>query len=413
MANRGIRAACALASVLIAGSLSTAAPALGEPAGPNPTVVLPEPSGGADVGTTTLHLVDSKRADPWRPDQPRELMVTVTYPAADTTDHPLAHYVSTEAAPTATRGLAAALHLPIDVENLLGFHTNAHTGAPVVATADRGLPVVLFSPGAGVPRILGTGEAEDLASRGYVVVSIDHTYEALAVEFPGGRIAEGIPSPEDPAQAGQWVKAALEARVADTRFVLDELTALADGENPDAEQRTLPDGLGRALDLSHVGMFGHSLGGFTAAEAMARDTRIDAGVNLDGMVGIGDEVDLAATRGLDRPLLLMSSQQIADMEGVEPSWTEFWDDTRGWARELVLSGSGHYSFTDLETLVPPIAATVAPDMTGQYIGTIAPDRATLATREYVAAMFDRFLRHRAAPLLDGPNAEFPEVRYVR
>lgn len=413
MARRGVRVVCALASVLIAGSVYTTAAAFAVPAGAIPAVVLPVPSGAAEIGTTTLHLVDPNRADPWRPDQSRELMVTVTYPATAVENYPLAHYVSTEAAPTASRDLAAALHLPVEFENLLGIHTDAHTGAPVLATAEHSLPLVLYSPGAAVPRGLGTGEAEDLASRGYIVVSIDHTYEALAVEFPGGRIVEGIPSPDDPAQSAQWVRTALAARVADTRFVLDALTALADGQNPDAEQRALPEGLGRALDLSHVGMFGHSLGGFTAAEAMAHDARIDAGVNLDGMIGIGEDVGLDAPRGLDRPLLMMSSQQIANIEGVEPSWNDFWDNTRGWARQVELADSGHYSFTDLQTLVPPVATAVAPDITGQYIGTIRPERATLATREYVAAMFDRFLRDRAAPLLDGPSAEFPEVRYVR
>ena len=71
-------------------------------------------------------------------------------------------------------------------------------------------------------------------------------------------------------------------RIADTRFVLDELASLASGRNPDAEHRPLPSGLSTALDLAKVGMFGHSLGGATAAKAMAADARISAGINLDG-----------------------------------------------------------------------------------------------------------------------------------
>ncbi|MEV0677639.1 hypothetical protein AB0I60_14065 [Actinosynnema sp. NPDC050436] len=34
--------------------------------------------------------------------------------------------------------------------------------------------------------------------------------------------------------------------------------------------------------MSAVGVFGHSYGGFTAAETMYQDRRFDAGVNLDG-----------------------------------------------------------------------------------------------------------------------------------
>jgi len=402
----------ALASVLIASSVVAAADVSAEP-GWNPTVVLPAPSGPHDVGRTTLHLVDENRADPWLPEQRRELMVTVTYPASETDNFPLAQYVSTETAPAAARDVAAALNLPIDFQNLLGLHTNAHTGAPVVATPDRSLPIVLSSPGSLVPRIFGTGEAEDLASRGYVVVSIDHTHESQAVEFPGGRVVDGIAPPADPEQSKQWRRTALDARVADTSFVLDELAVLAGGSNPDAEQRILPSGLGRALDLSRVGIFGHSLGGFTAAEAMVQDDRIDAGVNLDGMIAIDDDLGAAAVQGLDRPMLLMSSQQVADTGASMPSWNAFWEKTNGWKRELDLAGAGHYSFTDLQSLVPPLARVVAPEMTAYYIGAIEPDRANRAVRAYVAAMFDRFLRNEASPLLDGPDGEFPGVRYIR
>jgi hypothetical protein len=37
---------------------------------------------------------------------------------------------------------------------------------------------------------------EDLTSRGYVVVTIDHTHDATEVEFPGGRV-ETVTLPPD------------------------------------------------------------------------------------------------------------------------------------------------------------------------------------------------------------------------
>lgn len=412
MSGRRIVAVGALSAVVIAGSVVVAAEGSAEPVGQQPAVVLPAPSGPHDVGTTTLHLEDAERADPWVPDRRRELMVTVTYPARAVQNLPLAHYVSNEAVPVVVGDVAAALNLPIESQNLIGLRTAAHAGAPVVDTPDRSLPVVLYSPGMLVPRLLGTGAAEDLASRGYVVVSIDHTYEAQAVEFPGGRVVVGIDQTDDPERSRQWRRTALDARVADTIFVLDELTELADGGNPDVERRPLPDGLGRALDPSRIGMFGHSLGGFTAAEAMVHDDRIDAGVNLDGMIGL-DELGAAAVEGLDRPLLLMSSEQVSAAGGSRPSWDAFWDSTRGWKRELELAGAAHYSFTDLSTLVPPAARAAVPELTEYFVGTIAPDRATRAVWAYVAAMFDRFLRGLPTQVLDAPAAEFPDVRFVR
>jgi pimeloyl-ACP methyl ester carboxylesterase len=43
-------------------------------------------------------------------------------------------------------------------------------------------------------------------------------------------------------------------------------------------------GLRASLDLNRIGIFGHSLGGAIAANAMANDRRFDAGLNLDGGV---------------------------------------------------------------------------------------------------------------------------------
>ena len=50
------------------------------------------------------------------------------------------------------------------------------------------LPLAVLSPGFTSPRSTLTALAEDLASHGYVVVGIDHTYESFATAFPDGRV---------------------------------------------------------------------------------------------------------------------------------------------------------------------------------------------------------------------------------
>ena len=102
-------------------------------------------------------------------------------------------------------------------------------------------PVVLYSPGPGGNRDSSTVLVEQLASRGYVVVTIDHTHDASQVEFPDGRVEVPAMPPLTPEVAARSV----EVRVADTRFVLDQLASL----NPDAEHRPLPAGLRGALRL--------------------------------------------------------------------------------------------------------------------------------------------------------------------
>ncbi|NEW53052.1 hypothetical protein GV792_23780 [Nocardia cyriacigeorgica] len=355
--------------------------------------VLPRPGGESPVGTTVLHLVDDKRPDPFEPDRPRELMVSVFYPAAQVDGHPRAHYISTELIPS--------LEQQFGVE-LPGLHTNSYTGAPV---AEGVHPVILYSPGAGVTRLLGTGLAEDLASRGYVVVTMDHTYEAPVVEFPGGRTAAWEPAGSfDTVIRQKYV----DARLPDVRFVLDSLERLARGTNPDAEQRKLPAGLDKALDMDRIGMVGHSSGGYVAVESMHLDRRLDAAVNLDGQIGVDAAFGKSVTEGVDRPVLVMTSEQAEEVGDAHPSLDEFWRNSTGWKRQLTMRDSAHYDYTDFPLIVPGLAR----DAAKTYIGPIAADRASILTRNYVAAMFDKFLRDRKDTLLDKKPTE-PEITTVR
>ncbi|MDX3585019.1 hypothetical protein OG920_43265 [Streptomyces europaeiscabiei] len=128
------------------------------------------------------------------------------------------------------------------------------------------------------------------------------------------------------------------------------------GRNPDAEGRRLPRGLGEALDLDRIGMYGHSAGGITAAETMRVDRRIDAGINMDGTLQhSGTEYLPVALEGLDRPFMLMGKASQTHL--IKPSWQSFWDRSTGWKRDLSLELGGHFSYTDTQTIVPALDDT--------------------------------------------------------
>ena len=210
-------------------------------------------------------------------------MVSIWYPAQDDNRYPRAPWMApkagalflTQLIPLPLTGPSAAPSAPrIALDGIRLPVTRARQGAPADLSGQR-YPIVLYSPGYQDDRALGTGLVSDLASRGYVVVTTDYTYEAAEVQFPGGRV-------EVARQTN--LPGAVKVRIADTRFVLDQLAVLNSGISPDAGHRPLPVGLGGALDLARIGMFGHSLGGATTAEAMAADRKILAGIDLDGTI---------------------------------------------------------------------------------------------------------------------------------
>ncbi|WP_344499358.1 hydrolase [Dactylosporangium maewongense] len=350
-------------------------------------LVLPAPTGRHRIGTVALHLVDRSRPDPWVPaERVRELMVQLWYPAHDARRLPLAPWVSP--------AFAALLNPPGSGYELPLTH--ARLGAPALPGPRAGWPVVLYSPGFGVERTASTAVAEELASHGYIVVTIDHTHDSPLVEFPGGRVARSaVPPPTgEPGEEERLIAKALAARVADTRFVLDWLAR---------PQRALPSGLWYAVDQRTIGMIGHSLGGTTAAETMLEDRRVKAGVNLDGAMS-----GRVMTEGLDRPFVLVGSD--GHGRAGDETWAAFWAVLRGPRLELQLRDSGHMSFTDYQVLLPQ-AGIPAEDLAGQ-LGTIDGERSVRVQRAYLLAWADCWLSGRGGTLLDGPCAAFPEMRFL-
>jgi Platelet-activating factor acetylhydrolase, isoform II len=237
------------------------------------------------------------------------------------------------------------------------------------------------------------------------------------VEFPGGRVVTPRPN-QSPVDS---------VRIEDARFVLDELTSLASGTNPDAEHRPLPSGLSTALDLTKVGMFGHSLGGATAAKAMAADARISAGINLDGSMFLANPAlhqninklgaELAIRLG-DRAFMTMTHQ--GHDTHSDPSLAGFWSHQRGWRLFLTMRSAQHYSYTDLEQFLGQLltARILSHQITrarvSEAIGTIQPTRAVAAERAFIAAFFDLQLRglSKANALLSGPSPNYREIQFL-
>ncbi|MEU6974924.1 hypothetical protein [Streptomyces sp. NPDC046371] len=370
------------------------------------TLRLPPPTGPWPVGTVELHLVDRTRPDPLVPARPfRELMAGVWYPADPGGTYPTAPWLPPAAAADWDEHSAPALGIRTGAVGWRGIRTHARTGAPVARAAGR-LPVVLFSSGDGGTRALGTTLVEELASRGYVVISVDSTYEADQVEFPGGRVERALPLPDEltPEVVAALLAQHSRARLADAAFVLGQLDSLARGHNPDAGRRPLPTGLPQALDVARTGVFGQSLGGSVAAQLAHDDPRVRAAAGLDG-----EFVGPVARSGVATPFLLMASG--TKTLATEPSWATFWAASTGWKHALRLRDAAHGSYTDLQVLLPPLTGRLPVPAT-ELVGTIDPCRSLAAQRTAVTAFFDLHLKRRPTAFFEHPGDRHPEVEVL-
>ena len=378
--RRPVRAIAAGTALVIALTSATVADA----ADAEPVPYLPKPTGSYAVGTTSLYLKDTSRPDPWVPSVPyRELMVTLVYPAAPG-GGPRARYLTPEE--------STALLEPEGLEGispdvLSTTRTNAVQDARPVGRP-HGLPLVVLSPGYTKPRATLSALAEDLASHGYGVAVVGHTYENSGTSFPDGHFT-GCASCEVPHDEAFWAKLA-RGRAADVSFVLDELT----GPHPAWRGAGL-------IDRTRIAMGGHSVGGGSATTALATDSRIRAGFDIDG----GTDVPL--TEELPRPFLFLGKYPPGATypRCSDPSWEPDWQWLTGWKRWLQVEGAQHASFTDIGLFSDQFGLDFGADVSSARVQAI--------TRAYVGAFLDQSLRGIPRPLLEQPSADYPEVVFCR
>jgi len=251
---------------------------------------LPQPNGCYPVGTRTVVLRDVHRS--------RDLLVTMWYPALEGTSA-LAPYMDKRTADA----LAEEWRLQPDFQGLV--RTHARLLAPV---AEGGpFPVVLLEHGSSVVPAVYTVLAEGLASNGFIVAATNHPPDSLISVFPDGHELKFTPYwPADADRRTQGVaigKFADEVLVADVRFVLDQLQEMNSHDN-----------FWHAyMDLSKIGIVGHSMGGTTAALATQEEPRILAGVNLDGSTYPGMNADVRPIP-VHKPFLFLATEEHASGE---------------------------------------------------------------------------------------------------
>ena len=226
-------------------------------------------------------------------------------------------------------------------------------------------PLVVFSHGSFGYRGSNLSTFEDLASNGYVVCSIDHSYQAFFAQHMDGsntlvdmeflndavNIENGV---YDEQRTYDLTHEWMELRTADMNFVLDEILRNADKDSPEYVYSL--------INTEKIGLSGHSLGGATAAQLGRERLDVDAVIVVDGtMIGeeLGFENGQAILNAEPYPIPLLNLYNESHYEDARELGTAY-DNLSASAHaieayDVVIRGSGHLNFTDLPLFSPALA----------------------------------------------------------
>lgn len=362
-------------------------------------IVLPLPTGSYRVGRVSFHRIDTSRPETFTPDPTdnREVLFHLWYPA-EPTGGTVAPYVD---------------HIPPDevfryafvgIDRLMKTRSHAFTGVKVYGGKKR-YPVIIFSHGLGRVSAHYTTFLENLASHGYVVVGVDSPFFSSALKMPDGRIIQNK-SQRNQRRGAREEEAVIQAQ--DLIFVLNELKRINKTE--------VDIGLAGRFDLRHVGVFGHSRGGFTAPHACLLDRRFRACLNLDGY----PLTPAVMEKGIRQPYLhieelapwlpLPTDEQLAaskqtraqavmEAQAMEQQREKTFSKMSAGVYLVTVEGAMHNSFSDMPFIAPERYSNIK----------ISAERALTITNAYLLAFFDRYLRGRPESLLEASDPMFPEV----
>jgi dienelactone hydrolase len=336
-----------------------------------PLFTFPVLTGKFAVGTILYHLKDQYRRETHeKGENTRELLVQIWYPAISDSNKAKAPYMP-EVIKTVQNSLKESKYAPLGLMFTKFFpeHTQAIENATISPEQDK-YPVIIFSHGLGGVCNFSTVLVEELASHGYIVIGVNHTYSSYVTVFPDGRIIKRSPEldisvmqilKENSSDTIQKLEYEFNEWVLDVQFVLRLLE--------DTNSTFISADIRQRLNLEQIGMYGHSFGGALAAELCRIDTRCKAGISLDGAV-----FDKTLEGNFKKPFMFIVGALLTEGAYPDQKILSHFNMTKSeWdtsiqkykdaitflctkigsdGHKIIIKDAGHFAFTDISLLKP-------------------------------------------------------------
>jgi predicted dienelactone hydrolase len=377
-----------------------------------PTFQLPAPTGNFAIGTTRWVVTDQSRDEMFAPGTKRDIEIIAWYPAG---------------ASGASGALGAAPYIRDGMEEVLSFARLAKLGdafnglasvkthATIDAEPARSparFPVIVFQHGyTGLPSS-HTALMEDLASHGWAVLNLIHPYEATGARLADGTVVtftdkknalragimdvfnewgpEGGTMEKIVAAAGDADKEKLMrgylSALKNTDQVVKRWTLDAKYALDHLPKTGAPGRIAATLDLSRLGVAGHSMGGVAGAQFCVEDRRCKAALNLDGIPQYGTMIDTK----MPAPFLMVYSGRAGRAGASDIIYRR----SASKYYRVDVKDTMHLDFTDMNFWDGPLRQRGA-------FGKIDPARAADITRMVVREFFGQEILKQPSAFLSG------------
>ncbi len=329
-----------------------------------PIYQIPEPDGEYLIGTQSLNIIDPTRNELYSDNSQeyRRFKIQIWYPAETIDGYDQVPWLE-DGLPVA-RSLSKDTGLPAFVlDHTVKIMSNSYLAAPI-SSSEESYPVIIISHGWRGFKNLHTDFAEELASQGYIVVGIDHTFGSVATVFAENDIEylnlDALPPREETPDFLEYANKLVNTYALDVVKTLDVLEA----NNLDTTALQVS----TKMDLSRVGLLGHSTGGGADVSVALSDDRIDAVIGLDAWVEPIDQGDII--QGLSIPSLFLRSGDWEEGENNEN--LKLLTENNSYTSLLYqIDGTTHYDFS-MVYMYSPLTSLIGftGDVEGRYLNSM-------------------------------------------